>query len=305
MDYSICIRTLGRGGEKYKKLLKSIKNLNEQPKEVIIVIAEGYPIPEEQLGYEKFVFSPKGMLLQRIVGIEKASSEYVLLLDDDIEFKEDLVDKLFEPIKKGLGEITFPIHTELLPATPKEKAYFNLLKTACPRKQDKYVKIISSGGISYFEDFSKLPDEIESESAPGMCVLGLRKAFLDANFRDELWVDSQGYALEDDTILIYKPYLNGYKTIGKLNVDITHLDNVKNDNSRELIECFAAGFSHMAFWRRFVYAPAKSKLKPNLGIIYWLFINISVFSAFSLKAKKPQRIKAYLRGIKNGTTLKF
>ena len=64
LDFSIAIRTLGKAGEKYKKLLESIRNSQVQPKKVIVVLPEGYTLPEERLGWESFVFSPKSMILQ-------------------------------------------------------------------------------------------------------------------------------------------------------------------------------------------------------------------------------------------------
>ena len=69
IDYSVIIRTLGTAGEKYENLLKSISALEPQPKEIIVVLPEGYDLPKEQLGWERFLFSPKGMVSQRVYGI--------------------------------------------------------------------------------------------------------------------------------------------------------------------------------------------------------------------------------------------
>ena len=85
VSYSVVIRTLGNSGEKYKALLDSIKAQTVQPEEVIVVIPEGYSLDHE-LGNETIIRSPKGMVTQRAVGIESAKSEYILVVDDDIEF---------------------------------------------------------------------------------------------------------------------------------------------------------------------------------------------------------------------------
>lgn len=58
-DYSVTIRTLGAAGNKYQKTLNSIASQTIPPKEIIIVLAEGYPLPPEKLGYEKFIYVPK------------------------------------------------------------------------------------------------------------------------------------------------------------------------------------------------------------------------------------------------------
>ena len=65
-DYSVTIRTLGTAEDKYQRTLDSIATQSIQPKEVIIVLANGYECPKEQLGYERFVFVDKGMVNQRV-----------------------------------------------------------------------------------------------------------------------------------------------------------------------------------------------------------------------------------------------
>ena len=60
MGYSIVIRTLGKAGEKYQTMLQCIDKLNDKPDEVLVVIPQGYDLPNERLGYEKFVRSEKG-----------------------------------------------------------------------------------------------------------------------------------------------------------------------------------------------------------------------------------------------------
>lgn len=42
MTYSIAIRTLGTGGDNYRRLLRSITAQTVQPERVVVYIAEGY-----------------------------------------------------------------------------------------------------------------------------------------------------------------------------------------------------------------------------------------------------------------------
>ena len=48
--YSVYIRTLGRGGDKYSKLLQSIDSQTVKPEEVVVVLPHGFRPPEERLG---------------------------------------------------------------------------------------------------------------------------------------------------------------------------------------------------------------------------------------------------------------
>lgn len=101
-DYSIAIRTLGTAGEKYIKLLESVKNSEKQPKAVYVVLPEGYEEPKEKLGNEVFLFSKKGMVYQRVKALEYIDTEFTLFIDDDISFEKDFIEKLLEPLEKGL-----------------------------------------------------------------------------------------------------------------------------------------------------------------------------------------------------------
>ena len=97
INYSVVIRTIGKAGDKYKALLNSIEKLNPSPIEIIVVIPEGYSLPKERIGNglkEKFIFSKKGMVEQRLRGIGEAKGEYLLICDDDISFDSDFVCKL-------------------------------------------------------------------------------------------------------------------------------------------------------------------------------------------------------------------
>lgn len=111
-EYSVTIRTLGTAGEKYQKTLDSIKWQTIPPKEVIVVLAKGYALPKERLGNETFLFSEKGMVSQRLAGIEACSSEYILAIDDDVEFKSDFISTMFTTIQETRADFASPIVKE-------------------------------------------------------------------------------------------------------------------------------------------------------------------------------------------------
>ena len=103
IDYSVIIRTTGNAHEKYQALLNSISGLEPQPKEVIVVLPEGYDAPAERLGWETILFCPKGMVRQRVEGVAACKTENALICDDDISFSPDFVQKLYKPLKEGRG----------------------------------------------------------------------------------------------------------------------------------------------------------------------------------------------------------
>lgn len=305
MDYSICIRTLGTAGDKYIKLLDSIKRLNIQPKEVLMVIPHGYEVPKYSIGIEKIVRSDKGMLLQRIVGYEEAKSEYVLLLDDDVEFEPSMVDKLSKPILENKANITFPIYQELLPPVGVRSLISAFTLGAVPRlkKDDSFVKILPSGGYSYNRNINESNDYLYSESAPGMCVFAKTKILRDINLREELWIDNVGYPLREDAVLMYKTVLNGNKSIGIQGVDIVHLDGGSSESNRNVKAAYANGFNHILFWKRFVKLNSKSmidKIIANISILYWAISSIAYLTIKLITSRDIELFQSAIKGIVNG-----
>ena len=93
-SYSVVIRTLGNTGEKYLQMLKAIEQQTVKPEEIVVVIPEGYAL-DHSLGNERIIRSAKGMVSQRAVGIAEAKGEYLLVLDDDLDFPPDFAEQLY------------------------------------------------------------------------------------------------------------------------------------------------------------------------------------------------------------------
>ena len=53
MEYSVAIRTLGKAGDKYRRLLESINAQSCKPAKIVVYIADGYEIPTESIGIEQ------------------------------------------------------------------------------------------------------------------------------------------------------------------------------------------------------------------------------------------------------------
>lgn len=304
MEYSICIRTLGTAGVKFENLINSINNLNIKPKEVIIVIPKGYSLPKVELDNIRVVYSDKGMFLQRVIGIEEATKEYVLLLDDDVEFESNILEKLYEPIKLGLCKISFPIYEDLLLKKGIRRLISSLTLSSVPKKyKNQFVKIISSGGYKYNKDIKNSKRFLYSESAPGMCVFGERKALLNSNLRDELWIDKTKYPLREDAVLIYKNHLIGNRIIGVKDININHLDGGSLEKNRNLKAAYANTYNQILFWKRFIYDRKENdidKIKAKIAIGYWKVSTfIYQFASCAIKNDREMFLKSK-QGIKDG-----
>lgn len=120
-SYSIVIRTLGNTGDKYCQMLDCINSLSIKPEEVIVVIPYGYEL-DYTLGYERVVRSEKGMVTQRAVGIQEAKSDYVLVVDDDLRFEANFVERLFESLTNNRLDCVLSFQDEALPSTTETPA---------------------------------------------------------------------------------------------------------------------------------------------------------------------------------------
>lgn len=277
LEYSAVIRTLGLAGDKYMRLLRSLDNQTIKPKEILVVLAKGYNLPPEKIGYERYVFSKKGIVSQRSLGAIEAQSEYCLFLDDDLEFEPTMVERLFKPIQEGKCDITFPIIPEMVPKTTVNTALSIASSSAIPMFGDKdgqYTKILCNGGWSYNEhiDFSK-ENLYEAQTAPGACYLVKTSESRKIRFEEEKWLELTSFSLPDDQINFYKYYKLGYKIMGMSNIHILHLDGGGSNYARSLKATYSLAKHHVIFWHRFIFMPSDNflfRFRSLICFLYWM-----------------------------------
>lgn len=303
IEYSIVIRTIGKAGEIYQTMLSCIERLEPQPREVIVVLPEGYDLPQEKLGFEKFVFSPKGMVEQRIYGIERCTSEYVLVCDDDLAFPEDFVRKLHQPLEEGIAEISVgPLLSFLPPAQGLNKyvAFLSASAAFTLFNKDKYIKILRSSGWSYNRNVTAAKHRYyHTDSAAWTCFFGRTQSLININMREEQWLDRYGYASLDDQTMFYKALKLGIKTVVVPDALYEHLDaktSVKNKQRK--IE-FSMGFNRVVFWHRFIYGTEKHWAAKLLDIVAFRYY-LAVQSLYNCFRQDRERRRLYKSGIKEG-----
>lgn len=271
IDYSVIIRTTGNAGEKYQKLLNSIKRLVPQPREVIVVLPENYRLPQEQLGWETFYYSKKGMVTQRLYGINKCKTQYALICDDDVCFDSDFVQKLHKPIKEGICRLSAGPLLSYLPQKGVQSFFYAITGAAIPTDnlKGKYISILPTTGYLYNRNIDTTQSVYyEAESLPWTCFYGEIEAIKKIRMEDEVWLESHGYASMDDQTMFYKAHLQGIKTIVVSNALYEHLDA---KTSRKILSdiAYAMEYNRYVFWHRFIY----SKDRGNKKIVDVLCIN--------------------------------
>lgn len=271
VSYSIYVRTLGLGGSKYLKLLDSIRSLTIQPQEVVIVLPNGYDIPKERLGYERFAFSKKGMIMQRVYAINDAKTPYVLLLDDDVEFEPCFVEKLYQTMEVAHANCCIAkMKNNAANGSKIKRQIFQLIgSTVYKNTHDQFFyKINLCGGFIVNAGYD--PDKpVYSQTGHGSHCFAETQALRNIYFEDELWLEDCGYALPDDQVMFYKLYIKGYKIAVCLDTNFCHLDAAStNDGKRYLKIAQAKVGNYMIFWYRFIFTQIKGLKKFRSAVLF-------------------------------------
>lgn len=303
MEYSVIIRTIGKAGEKYQRLLDSISNSNVHPKEIIVVIPEGFDLPKEQLGYEKYVFCKRGMVNQRLEGIAQCKTDYALILDDDIAFDSDFVELVSKPVVSGEYAISSGPLLEFFPPKGKHSLFAAITGNAVPTffHKNRYNTILHTTGYSYNRNIVFNQNKLyETQSAAWTCFFADVNKLRSIHFEDELWLDDHKYSAHDDTAMFYKAWLMGYKSVIVADALYEHLDaktsKIDNAEARE----FALGFNTYVFWKRYILEPSKSVEKLWSRICFGYYLLFARVSA-AFKIKKSRRAgSSFFEGIKSG-----
>lgn len=279
MKYTAVIRTLGTAGEKYQKELDSLCNQTIKPTEIFVYIAEGYQIPQETCGIERYIYVKKGMVAQRALNYDEVTTEWILFLDDDLVFPPNFVEQLYNALQTNNADVIAPnIYPNHLRAL-KSELFMTISGRMMARRYDSKFgyKVMSTAGFSYNQYPPTDGGTLISQTNAGACFLCKKKDFLKINFKDELWIDKQTYPIGEDQIMYYKMYLLGVKQLTIYDTGIEHLDAGNNlgNNEKERKIVLSDYFFRKVFFQRFLYEPEKSALRR-----IWRLICIKYFFTF-------------------------
>ena len=308
-EYSIAIRTLGRAGEKYQKLLDSIKKSGIQPQKVVVVLPEGYDLPAERLGCEQFVYCPKSMIGQRIEALNYINTEYTLFLDDDIEFDESFVEKLLEPLDAGLFDCSTGPLFSFFPQSLAGRIAGTLTASVSLSflRRDMYVKILRSGGWSYHTFDTTQKRCYPTESFAWTCFMIRTQVMRDLHMEDEqVWLERFGYACGDDRVMAYKLVKLGYKACIVANALYAHNDARTSTSAQEMNNTkpvFCMYYMHVVFWNRFIQNMEKNKVYRALNRVcfsYWQFAMLGYHVLKGIRLEGRPRFGAFIQGLREG-----
>lgn len=276
MKYTAVIRTLGTAGDKFQCELDSLCTQTLPPEDIIIYIAEGYPLPKQTCGRERYVRVPKGMVAQRALRYDEVKTEWVLFLDDDVYLPPASVQALVDALHENDAHVISPDTFDNAARNLKSELMMTISGRMIARRGDeKYgYKVLRTGGYSYNKHPE--PRAYLSETNAGPCFMCRKQDFLKIDLEEELWLDALKYALGDDQAMFYKMHLYGLKQLTLFGSGIRHLDagsTLQNvDKERQMVE--ADYYFRLIFWSRFIQEPEKNPLIRvwNRGCISYFYL---------------------------------
>lgn len=304
MDYTVVIRTLGTAGDYYQRTLNSLLEQTIKPKDIIIYIAQGYAIPKETIGIERYVFVNKGMVAQRALQYDEVQTEYMLFLDDDVYLPPTGVETLYNELKIHNGSVISPCVFYNHKVSWKSKIVQSLMGKEVARLFGNRwgYKVLRTGGFSY--NNNPVKPVYESTSNAGPCFFCKKSDFLKIHFEDDLWLDDAPYALPEDQVMFYKMHLCGLKVLTSFDSGIVHLDAgsaTTNTTDRIARLIYSGSRNKIIFWYRFVFSHEKTvfnRVWACVCLFYSLGIQtIKYFFTWFLGNK--QQSSAFFKGIKN------
>lgn len=271
ISYSIVIRTLGNAGLKYKALLDSIAKQTVQPEEVIVAIPEGYEL-DYTLGTERVIRSKKGMVSQRAEGILAAKSDYILVVDDDVEFGPTMVQELYDYMVANHLNCCLPM--EGVDNNPDSKTMdlrrplISTIRWAITgqmftsRRKSEYLDVLTlaAGHKVYLN--SNNPDKCYlCTTACFQCFFIETKLAKAAHFEDEIWLQEgsfTSYSGYDEPVFFSKLNKMGLRMAYALRTRYKHLDagaghRITNKLNERSFRNFSLARNRTVYWYRFIY----------------------------------------------------
>ena len=258
MTYSIAIRTLGTAGDRFKQELQSIWAQSVQPERVVVYIAEGYKRPDFTVGQEEYVWVKKGMVAQRALPYNEISSDYVLLLDDDMWMASDVMEQmLLEAEAHGvdcIGADTYLLYA----STFRSKIYNFVTNLIVPHSRTCpwAFRILRNGSFSY--NCQPNPGYYDSQYIAGGLQLWRREVLTGIRLEDELWLDRNVFSYSDDMLETYKLHVNGYRLGILFGLDVVHLDAGSGSLPYRATskQFYIREASQLCLWWRMIYEPS-------------------------------------------------
>lgn len=322
-SYSIVIRTLGNAGDKYLQMLRAIDRQTVKPKEIVVVIPEGFSL-DHSLGNERIIYSQKGMVTQRAVGIEEAQGEYLLVLDDDLDFPDDFAEQLYLFLVQKDLDCVLAFGGGWEDTSDKSLSRKTSVKQTV-KQRAKRIRLAFTGQAFYSNRKSPYFDTITSTGGhrtyvnceDGLCQTGAFACFFiksdkakAVKLQDERWLQEgrlSAYAAYDDAVFYYKLFKQGGRIAYTRNTDFEHLDAAAgrpapNPLSAKRNRLYLIARNRTVFWYRHIWSNCRKLYVLACGV--YGMVNYAIYNTVvNLYPKNWPAIGALYQGYRDAFSL--
>jgi glycosyltransferase involved in cell wall biosynthesis len=294
VEYSAVIRSVGHN-RLIDKLIESLAEQSLKPKEIVIVLPYGVPGWDTSYPNTRFIHSARGMVTQRAVGIKEARFRHLLLLDDDIIFKDcQAVERMFLEMSRHGAVMALPYSPEAFPQG-KRRVVYALFGMAIPTLK-RYLGYTAGGGF-YYPKRPSFEQPYEVEGGYGRCIAADRDFLLKNHVLGDPDLEKVSYALRDDGAFVLDVVRHGGKAILVGNVPYDHLGGARKLSSQRLYQSFEASvFNNYVFWRKYIRGRYRRQIVPTIAF-GWHLTGVFVFALLScLRYKSVRPLLGAVRG---------
>ena len=288
--YSVAIRTLGLAGEAFRRELQSLARQTVKPERVVVYLADDAQgdFRDGSFCGEEYIYVKRGMVAQRALRYDEIGTEYVLLLDDDVELAPDSVERMLRAMVKKeadcVGADTYK--NQDMPLWQKLYAFVtNLVYPHCDRKWA--FKIHRNGSFSYLWRMPRKDMVLPTQYVAGPCAMWRKEAIDRLHWEDEMWMDKEVFSYMDDTVESYKLCVNGGKMYLHYDTGVLNLNakTASGAHRSKSIRFYVRAKMGLCVWWRTIYEVEKSRSSAIVPVVaymakaFWAII-VSVFAMF-------------------------
>lgn len=302
LTYSVAIRTLGLAHASLWRVLEGVLAQSVRPREVIVYIAEGAPVPVWRVANERYVRVERGMVRQRALPYDEITADCIMMLDDDLLAGPETAERLLREMERGgydlIGADMFRTHR--LPTSQRLRSALSNL-TLPHRDRRRGFVMRRSGSFSY--PSAPVPEVLPSDTCGGPLMMWRATSFRRLDYAAEVWLDGLGFAYGDDALLSYKATANGMKVGVDFGANVENLDSrTASARYREDPGRFHTRAKGMAMtWWRMHYRPGRTASGRALLAGLWKGVwMLAAMTGVSVMSLSHTPLTSTLKGMREG-----
>lgn len=268
------------------------------PKRILVYLADGYEKPEETIAIEEIVYVKKGMVAQRALNYDEVDTDWMLLLDDDVEIEPKGIDEMFHVLNESGADVC------AMDGFPHDRRSFGaqikgiITLGSFPRlfNRNKGYTLSWMGPDWYNPQPRRWAF---SNTNSGNALMIKKSDFTKIHFEEDLWLDDSPYALPDDSVMFYKMHLCGLKIVTMYNTLFKHLDAKTSRTGDQLNKViYSEAKNSMIFRELYVFPSYNFAIKAIAKLLVSLRATLKIFQ-YKVLSNGADKLQSYKKGIKD------